>query len=107
MFNTLCGKSRLRCVPPFLILKSMINFRHWSKEITCYKLDMNFSLSKHRMRGGAKPGMKLLNGFIEFPYKKTQITENEMNTAKQKTGYNFKINVSVHSISTEAAVSMS
>lgn len=67
MFNTLHGRSRLRCVTPFLILKSMINLRYWSEEITCYKLNMDLPLSKHRMTGDAKPGMKLLNGFIEFP----------------------------------------
>lgn len=67
MFNTLCGRSRLRCVTPFLILKSMINLKYWSKEITCYKLNVDLSLSKHRMTGDAKPEMTLLNGLIEFP----------------------------------------
>lgn len=110
MFNTLCGRSRLRCALPFLILKSMINFRDWNKEITCYKLNMDFSLSKQRMTGDAKPRMKLLNGFIKFTYKKNQNQTRwqKMHAAKQKIRYNFKI-MYLFTIypSTEPAVFMS
>lgn len=102
MFNTICGRSRLRCLPPFLILKSVINFRDWSKEITCYKQNVDFSLLKHRITGDAKPGMKLLNGFIEFPYRKKKRSQ-KMHAAKEKIGYKFKINV--HNVSINRASS--
>lgn len=86
MFNTLCRRSSLRCGPPFLILKSMINFRDWSKERTFYKLNMDFFPIKTQSDRRCKTRNEITKRLYSIPLQKQpQKTPNKTKPRAQKT----------------------